>query len=159
VAKLVARFNQRGLAALAIAPGRGRRPTYGEAERAQIVATAQQAPRRREEGTATWSLATLQRRLRGDGLRTIVGSTIRAVLRRAGRSFQRTRSWCPTGTALRKRKAGVVRVVDPLTEQKTSALDLAYRISEQWGVPLWCQDEAGPYQAIPQPGASWQPMG
>jgi hypothetical protein len=27
------------------------------------------------------------------------------------------------------------------------------------GVPLWCQDEAGPYQAIPQPGASWQPQG
>ena len=29
------------------------------------------------------------------------------------------------------------------------------------GVPLavWCQDEAGPYQAIPQPGPSWQPAG
>ncbi len=26
-------------------------------------------------------------------------------------------------------------------------------------MPLWCQDEAGPYQAIPQPGASWQPEG
>jgi hypothetical protein len=26
-------------------------------------------------------------------------------------------------------------------------------------VPVWCQDEAGPYQAIPQPGASWQPQG
>jgi DDE superfamily endonuclease len=26
-------------------------------------------------------------------------------------------------------------------------------------VPLWCQDEAGPYQAIPQPGPSWQPAG
>jgi hypothetical protein len=24
---------------------------------------------------------------------------------------------------------------------------------------VWCQDEAGPYQAIPQPGASWQPEG
>ena len=24
---------------------------------------------------------------------------------------------------------------------------------------VWCQDEAGPYQAIPQPGASWQPIG
>ena len=24
---------------------------------------------------------------------------------------------------------------------------------------MWCQDEAGPYQAIPQPGASWQPQG
>ncbi len=22
---------------------------------------------------------------------------------------------------------------------------------------MWCQDEAGPYQAIPQPGPSWQP--
>jgi hypothetical protein len=26
-------------------------------------------------------------------------------------------------------------------------------------VPVWCQDEAGPYQAIPQPGARWQPVG
>jgi DDE superfamily endonuclease len=24
---------------------------------------------------------------------------------------------------------------------------------------VWCQDEAGPYQAIPQPGASWAPVG
>jgi len=36
---------------------------------------------------------------------------------------------------------------------------LAYRGAEAAGVPLWCQDEAGPYQAIPQPGASWQPSG
>ena len=26
-------------------------------------------------------------------------------------------------------------------------------------MPVWCQDEAGPYQAIPQPGASWAPVG
>ena len=26
-------------------------------------------------------------------------------------------------------------------------------------MPLWCQDEAGPYQAIPHPGESWQPQG
>ena len=24
---------------------------------------------------------------------------------------------------------------------------------------MWCQDEAGPYQAIPQPGQSWRPEG
>ncbi len=24
---------------------------------------------------------------------------------------------------------------------------------------MWCQDEAGPYQAIPHPGTSWQPEG
>lgn len=37
-------------------------------------------------------------------------------------------------------------------------IDLAYRVGEALGVPVWCQDEAGPYQAIPQPGASWQPV-
>ena len=33
------------------------------------------------------------------------------------------------------------------------------RIAEAMGIPLWCQDEAGPYQAIPQPGATWAPVG
>jgi len=36
---------------------------------------------------------------------------------------------------------------------------LAYRLAEAAGIAVWCQDEAGPYQAIPQPGASWQPEG
>jgi hypothetical protein len=26
-------------------------------------------------------------------------------------------------------------------------------------VPVWCQDEAGPYQAVPHAGPSWQPEG
>lgn len=26
------------------------------------------------------------------------------------------------------------------------------------GIQVWCQDEAGPYQAIPQPGSSWRPQ-
>jgi hypothetical protein len=36
---------------------------------------------------------------------------------------------------------------------------VAYRLAEAAGIAVWCQDEAGPYQAIPQPGASWQPQG
>ena len=36
---------------------------------------------------------------------------------------------------------------------------MAYRTAEAAGIALWCQDEAGPYQAIPQPGASWQLIG
>jgi transposase len=118
VTKLVRRFNQRGLAALDIAAGRGRRPTYTLAARTQIVRVAQQAPDRRTDQTATWSLSTMQRRLRRDGLPGIGASTIRRVLQDAGSSYQRTRTWCPTGTALRQRKAGVVQVVDPLTEEK-----------------------------------------
>ena len=38
-------------------------------------------------------------------------------------------------------------------------IEVAYRVAEVLGLPLWCMDEAGPYQAIPYPGASWQPEG
>jgi hypothetical protein len=38
-------------------------------------------------------------------------------------------------------------------------IEQAYRGAEAAGVPVWCQDEAGPYQAIPHPGAAWQPTG
>jgi transposase len=115
---LVRRYNRVGLAALGIAPGRGRRPTYDAAARARIVATAQRAPDRKVDGTATWSLSTLERTVRRDGLPQVGATTIRRVLHDAGNSYQRTRTWCPTGTAQRKRKAGVVQVVDPQTEEK-----------------------------------------
>lgn len=118
VADLVGRFNRRGLVALDIAPGRGPKAVYDTAARAQIVATAQRPPDRRDDGTATWSLTTLQRTLRREALPEVGATTVRRVLRTAGSSSQRTRTWCPTGTALRKRKAGVVRVVDPETEVK-----------------------------------------
>lgn len=32
-------------------------------------------------------------------------------------------------------------------------------MGEALGLPVWNQDEGGPYQAIPQPGQSWQPEG
>lgn len=38
-------------------------------------------------------------------------------------------------------------------------IERAYRTAEALGIAVWCQDEAGPYQAIPQAGASWQPAG
>ena len=76
------------------------------------------APERKTDGTATWSLSTLQRTLRREAFPQLEATTIRRVLADAGSSYQKTRTWCPTGTAERKRKAGVVRVVDPQTEQK-----------------------------------------
>ena len=118
VTYLVRRFNGVGLTALQIAVGRGRHPTYGAAARARIVATAQRSPDRKVDGTATWSLSTLERTVRREGLPRVGATTIRRVLRDAGSSYQRTRTWCPTGTAQRKRKSGVARVVDPLTEEK-----------------------------------------
>jgi hypothetical protein len=43
--------------------------------------------------------------------------------------------------------------------RKKGAIEQAYRLAEAGGVPVWCQDEAGPYQAIPQAGAGWVPVG
>jgi transposase len=118
VADLVGRFNGSGLAVLRIGGGRGRKPTYNPPARAEIVATAQRAPDRRLDGTATWSLSTLQRALRQTSYPRLGATTIRRVLEEAGSSYQRTRSWCPTGTAQRVRKSGVVTVIDPQTEEK-----------------------------------------
>jgi len=115
---LVKRCNARGLAVLTIAPGRGPQQTYDAATRAQVVALAQRPPDRKVDGTATWSLSTLERAAQREICPAPKSRTIAQILRDAGSSFQRTRTWCPTGTAERKRKAGVVRVVDPLTEQK-----------------------------------------
>jgi transposase len=114
ITALVKRFNHRGLGALTIAPGRGRKPTYDPVARGRIVATAQRAPERKTDGTATWSLGTLRR----EAFPRLGGTTIRRVLQDAGSSYQKTRTWCPTGTAERKRKSGIVRVVDPHTEEK-----------------------------------------
>ncbi len=38
-------------------------------------------------------------------------------------------------------------------------IELAYRRAEACGIPLWTQDEAGPYATRPQPGESWRPEG
>ena len=38
-------------------------------------------------------------------------------------------------------------------------IERAYRVGEARGLQVWCQDEAGPYRAIPQPGAAWSPEG
>ena len=57
------------------------------------------------DGTATWSLGTLQRTLRREAFPRLGGTTNRRVLQDAGSSYQKTRTWCPTGTAERQRKS------------------------------------------------------
>ncbi len=159
VGKLVKRFNTQSLTALEIAPGRGRKVTYTSAQRARILQEVQRVPDRKDDGTATWSLSTLERALRKEALPQVGATTIRRVLHEAGFAFGKTRTWCPTGTALRKRKAGIVTVHDPAAQEKTRLIEQAYEHAERAGLALWCQDEAGPYQAIPQPGEDWHPEG
>ena len=122
VAHLVARFNAEGTAALTPRHGGGRRPTYGPQARGRIAAEAARAPTPEGDGTATWSLSSLRRALRAasDGLPRVSTYTIRRVLREAGASYQRSRTWCPTGSAVRRRKAGRAVVTDPDAHAKKS---------------------------------------
>jgi transposase len=121
VAQLVARFNTLGLAALDPGHGGGPPRQYSAPERERILREFRRPPEREQDGTATWSLATLQRALRRapDGLPTVSTATILAVLWEAGYTWQRQRTWCPTGTARRKRRDGtIVETHDPAAAPK-----------------------------------------
>ena len=120
VAQLVARFNHLGVAAIVPRHGGGASPTYTTVERGRILAEVRRLPDREQDGTATWSLTTLQRALRRapDGLPQVSTYTIWWVLHDAGFTWQQSRTWCETGKALCKRKRGVVEVTDPDTEAK-----------------------------------------
>ncbi len=122
VSHLVARFNAEGLAALNPRHGGGRAPIYDQTTRERILQEARRQPTPEADGTGSWSLTTLQKALRSapDGLPTISTYTIRRVLHEAGASPQKTRTWCPTGTVLRKRKSGTVLVTDPDTSPEKS---------------------------------------
>ena len=116
VGRLAARFNQEGLEAVVPRHGGGQPARYTSAERERILSEVRRVPTPEPDGTATWSRVTLQRALRRapDGLPQVSTFTIWCVLHDAGWSWQRTRTWCETGTAvrLRKRGRGVVHAPD-----------------------------------------------
>src|SRR5713226_10434053 len=112
VAALVSLFNHQGLAALEPRHAGGPAIVYDAAAKERILREFHRKPNRERDGTATWSLTTLQRALRRapDGLPFISSYTIWCVLHEAGLSWQHDRSWCTTGVAKRRRKYGGVVV-------------------------------------------------
>lgn len=122
VSALVSRFNHEGVQAVVPGHGGGFQPRYTEADQARILSEFKRVPDRDTDQTASWTLSTLQRALRRapDGLPTVSTYTLRMVLNEAGYVWQKDRSWCHTGQVERKRKSGVVPVIDPETEAKKS---------------------------------------
>ncbi len=119
VSRLVGRVNARGLEALLRRAGQGAKKTYTVVERRKILDCARRAPDPVRDGTATWSLVTLQRALRCDpALSQISTYTIWAVLHEAGFRWILNRSWCESGKARRRRKRGTVEVSDPDAQAK-----------------------------------------
>jgi transposase len=118
----VSRFNREGLAAVRPHHGGGPRLRYGAEAQHRILAEWARSPQREQDGTATWSLSLLQKALRqaSDGLPRVSTFTIWRTLHEAGLSWQKSRTWCETGVALRNRKSGIARVSDPDAPAKKS---------------------------------------
>ena len=118
----VSRFNREGLAAVRPGHGGGARTRYGAEAQQRILTEWARTPQREWDGTATWSLSLLQKALRRapDGLPRVSRFTIARTLHEAGLSWQKSRTWCETGVALRNRKHGMVRVSDPDAAVKKS---------------------------------------
>ena len=115
VSKWVGRFNVEGLASMLPRHGGGAVVQYSEREKQRILSEFQRQPERETDGTATWSVVTLQRALRraSDGLAHVSTYTIWQVLKEAGYSWQKSRSWLKTGQVKRIRKGRLVTVSDP----------------------------------------------
>ena len=102
---------------------------YGPAERERILAEVRRTPDRERDGTATWSLTTLQRALRRaeDGLPEVSTYTIWCVLHEAGLELAARpvvvphRAWRCGGAS-----AGEVEVHDPDAERKKGLIEQAY---------------------------------
>jgi transposase len=108
------------MSALDIRHGGGAQAVYGSEQRERIISEIRRTPDREKDGTATWSLTTIQQSLRqsGDEFSNISRDTIWRVLHEADMSWQKSRSWCTTGQVQRKRKTGIVSVIDPQREAK-----------------------------------------
>jgi hypothetical protein len=116
VARLAARFNTEGLAAVTPGHGGGPPTRYDAATRERILREFRRPPDRKQDGTATWSLTTLRRALRRapDGLPAVSTWTILHTLWAAGYTWQASRTWCHTGVVRRRRRDGtVVTKTDP----------------------------------------------
>jgi transposase len=151
VRRVIHEFNTLGWESLRprVGGGRPRRVSTMTADR--IVAIALACPRNYGVPLNRWSL----RQLRGFLLRRgVVGSIsvegLRQVLRRAGITFQRTRTW--------------KRSPDPDYEAKARRVLRLYRAAEggraaRHRVVVVCLDECGPLSLRPWPGSAWAPAG
>jgi transposase len=100
VSQLVERFHHRGVEALSIAPGRGRKPTYTSQDHEQILQEIQRRPTWDVDQCTVWSLPLLQKSLYAKGFLDICPKTIRLVLQAHGWKYQQTtRTWHPSDQA------------------------------------------------------------
>ncbi len=140
--------------------GGGPRLRYGVDEQQRILAEWARTPQRTQDGSATWSLSLLRKALRQapDGLPQVSTFTIWRTLHEAGLSWQNSRTWGETGVGCATARTAWCASAIPMRRPK-KLIEQAYTWGAELGLSVWCEDEAGPFQAVPHPGVSWQPRG
>jgi transposase len=107
---LVPPLPEYGLAGLVDRPKPGAPPLYGPAERQRVLDVGRTPPDPQRDGTASWSLELLARRLRREaGLEHIDPTTVRRFFVEAGLSWQADRSHCTSTDAQLVEKARASR--------------------------------------------------
>ncbi len=145
VRRVINEFNERGFESLRPHVGGGRPRKIDQPTRDRIVAIALACPQDHGEPLTRWSL----RRLRSYLIRRRVVAQIsieglRRILREAGVSYQRTRTWKVSP--------------DPDYERKAARILRLYRAAEVGRLRdavVVCFDECGPISLRPWPGHGW----
>jgi transposase len=141
VRKVIHEFNERGLDSLDPDYRGGRPRRITAAQRARIIAVAGARPDSQGVPLTRWSLPRLAAHLVGEGIE-ISPAHLGRVLKQAGLSFQRTRSW----------KASP----DPDYEAKAARVLSLYERAPEAGVVV-CFDQMGPISLRPTHGCGWAP--
>jgi transposase len=138
VRKVIHAFNEKGFESLDPEYRGGRPKKTTPAERDRIVAVARARPDTQGVALTRWSLPKLRPHLIETGIVEELGEeTLRQILRGAGLSHQRTRSWKWSP--------------DPDFQEKADRVLSLYREQPEGGVVV-CFDEMGPIQLIPHQG-------
>lgn len=143
VRKVIHAFNEEGLESLDPDYRGGRPRKTTPTQRDHIVAVARARPDTQGVALTRWSLPKLRPHLIETRVVEELGTeTLRQILRAAGLSHQRTRSWKWSP--------------DPDFCEKADRVLSLYRCQPEGGVVV-CFDEMGPIQLIPHQGSGWAP--
>jgi transposase len=151
VRRVIHEFNTLGMESLRPFVGGGRPRVIDQPTRDRVVAIALACPRTYGIPLNRWSLRRLRRYLlRRRIVRQLSVEGLRQILRAAGVTWQRTRTWKTSP--------------DPDYEAKARRVLRLYRAAEagrlaRHGCVVVCLDECGPLSLRPWPGSAWAPAG
>jgi transposase len=144
VRKVIHAFNERGFGSLDPEPRGGRPRRITAEQRARIIAVAGARPDTLGVAATRWSLVRLARYLTQQQIVEVSPAHLGRILKAAGLSFQRTRTW----------KASP----DPDYEAKAARVLALYARAPENGVVV-SFDQMGPISLRPTAGAGWAPRG